>query len=123
MHLITSAEFYSKYQEKRTVVFVGNAPSMKGSNMGAWIDNFDVVVRFNECITVGYEKDVGSKTDILVVNPYITPKDEKKTQQSLDSCMTVLIISPETRRPYSKELAKIISNRDVFLHILQIYCT
>ena len=37
---------------------------MSGSNLGAEIDANEVVVRFNNAPTKGYEKDVGKKTSL-----------------------------------------------------------
>lgn len=46
------------------VILVGNGPSLKQSEFGSTIDKFDTVVRFNNYETKGYERNVGSKTDI-----------------------------------------------------------
>lgn len=52
--------------DKPRVIIVGNGPSLQGSGLGEFIDEFDIVVRFNSYRTAGYEKDVGSKIDIYV---------------------------------------------------------
>lgn len=100
MHLLTSDEFFAKFPEKRRIIFVGNAPSLKGERLGTWIDNHDIVVRFNKCPVAGFEVDVGTRTDILVTNPY----PEGVRPLSLTPNGVVLIISPQTRRPSSPEL-------------------
>lgn len=47
------------------VFVIGNGPSALNTPLGEEIDNADVVVRINDFQTKGYEKFVGSKTDIL----------------------------------------------------------
>src|SRR5690606_28398688 len=92
--------------ENQRVVFVGNAPSLAGEELGEWIDGHDVVIRFNEAPVAGFERQVGSRTDILVTNPY--PKNRKPFQLSQDGA--VLLISPQTRRPFSPELDEWVGN-------------
>jgi len=53
-----------------SVILVGNGESLLGSNMGEVIDSYDTVVRFDGLNIEGYEKDVGTKTDILVLDSY-----------------------------------------------------
>lgn len=45
------------------IILVGNGRSLLGREIGQEIDSFDTVVRFNNFITKGFEKSVGSKTD------------------------------------------------------------
>lgn len=53
----------------RTLAIVGNSPSALGRAQGMAIDEHDVVVRFNVAPATGeYARDVGSKTDIHVIN-------------------------------------------------------
>lgn len=85
------------FPEGQRVAIVGNAPSLRSSGRGNWIDAHDVVVRFNECALLGHETDVGHRTDILISNPYA----EKRTRQILDGTSQpkiVLILNPQTRR-------------------------
>lgn len=44
------------------IVLVGNSPCLLGKRLGEVIDGMDVVVRFNDWITKGFEGDVGKKT-------------------------------------------------------------
>ena len=53
-----------------SVILVGNGESLLGSNMGEVIDSYDTVVRFDGLNIEGYEKDVGTKTNILVLDSY-----------------------------------------------------
>ncbi len=45
-------------------LMVGNGPSLNGSGLGAKIDTFDEVVRFNDYVTQGFEADCGKKTTL-----------------------------------------------------------
>jgi hypothetical protein len=54
------------------ILLVGSGASLINSELGHIIDNFDgKVCRFNMYNTEGYEKDVGSKTDIWCLNAMI----------------------------------------------------
>lgn len=48
----------------KTVVLVGNGPSVEGKGLGKIIDASDEVVRFNNFRLNGFEDDVGSKTTL-----------------------------------------------------------
>ena len=109
MHLIFSSEFMSRFPENQTVIFVGNAPSLKNQKLGTWIDSHDIVVRFNESPVAGYEDDVGTKTDILVANPYLeNPKAIELSKQGI-----IVIISPQTRRLPSEQFEKWVTGYPV----------
>lgn len=53
---------------KESVVVVGNGASLLGRGLGTFIDNHDIVVRFNLFKTGGYSSDVGTKTDVWFNN-------------------------------------------------------
>lgn len=109
MHLIFPTEFLSRFPENQSVIFVGNAPSIKNQQLGTWIDSHDVVVRFNESPVAGYENDVGAKTDILVSNPYLEdPRPIELSEHGI-----VLIISPQTRRLPSEQLEQWVTKHPV----------
>ncbi|MFK7889191.1 MAG: glycosyltransferase family 29 protein [Granulosicoccus sp.] len=60
-----------------TVAVVGNGPGVLERRDGAFIDDHDVVVRFNAAaITSAYQPHVGNKTDLWVVSPAL-PASEK----------------------------------------------
>ena len=48
------------------VLLVGNGPSCLNKEYGDLIDSYQTVVRFNDFVINGYEKYVGSKTDVWV---------------------------------------------------------
>lgn len=47
------------------IIIVGNGGSLKDKELGGFIDSFDVVVRFNNFQLKGFEKSVGTKTNII----------------------------------------------------------
>lgn len=57
------------------IFIVGNGPSARHHQIGDMIDRADFVVRINNFQTVGHEKFVGTKTDLLFtcrLNEYLT---------------------------------------------------
>lgn len=109
MYLITPSQFLSRYPEGQSIIFVGNAPSLKGERLGKWIDSHDLVIRFNESPIVGYEDDVGLRTDILVTNPY----PENRRPFALTNGGVVIVISPQTRRLPSPQFESWVGNNSV----------
>ncbi|XP_076324129.1 beta-galactoside alpha-2,6-sialyltransferase 2-like [Tachypleus tridentatus] len=55
---------------------VSSSGSMYKSGLGKEIDTHDVVLRFNDAPTKGYEKDVGNKTTIRILNSQVVSKPE-----------------------------------------------
>lgn len=54
----------------KSVCIVGSADSLSGKKLGEIIDSHDIVVRINDPQIEGYEEDVGSKTNNLVLPPF-----------------------------------------------------
>ena len=50
----------------KSVAIVGNGPSEIGKKLGSEIDSHDIVIRFNNYDTVGFEEDYGEKTSIWI---------------------------------------------------------
>jgi len=48
----------------KSIVIIGNGASLKNSGLGKKIDEFDEVIRINECKTKGWEEDAGMKFTI-----------------------------------------------------------
>lgn len=57
-------DIFKKIIENKSIAVVGNAPTEIGKNKGLEIDSHDIVIRFNNYKTIGYENDYGTKTDI-----------------------------------------------------------
>uniref|UniRef100_A0A1A7XYS0 Beta-galactoside alpha-2,6-sialyltransferase 2 n=1 Tax=Iconisemion striatum TaxID=60296 RepID=A0A1A7XYS0_9TELE len=55
----------------KTCAVVTSAGAILHSRLGKEIDSHDVVLRFNAAPTEGYERDVGSKTTIRIINSQI----------------------------------------------------
>jgi len=49
-------------------VLVGNGERLRGAGLGAVIDAAERVVRFNEFLILGWENDVGTRTDCHYLN-------------------------------------------------------
>lgn len=62
-------------------VVVGNGPQLVGRGLGAFIDNHQTVIRFNEFETDGFEEDYGAKTDIWIVNKRLLADRELKRKR------------------------------------------
>ncbi|MBX7491550.1 glycosyltransferase family 29 protein [Helicobacter turcicus] len=60
---------FLRYIENKRIIVVGNSPIELGKNKGKVIDGFDIVIRFNNFVTQGYEEDYGSKTSIWGISP------------------------------------------------------
>lgn len=56
------------YLEGKSIAVVGSGPGEIGKGNGREIDLHDVVIRFNDYETRGYEQDYGSKTTVWVRN-------------------------------------------------------
>lgn len=53
-----------KIDSSLKAIIVSNSLSILKKEYGKIIDDFDIVIRLNKCVTDGYEKYIGSKTDI-----------------------------------------------------------
>ena len=88
---------------KKKVIVIGNAPYEK-ENMGEIIDNYDIIVRFNNYPDNGYGKHIGEKTDMWCVSDSTYVKN-KKLINSRNSIKDKYIVSPYN---YKKEHDSII---------------
>ncbi len=52
--------------QRATIAIVGNAGYLAGIEQGDYIDSHDLVVRMNNFLTAGYERQVGSKLDVFL---------------------------------------------------------
>ena len=50
--------------KNNSIIIIGNVPSVLNYNFGKLIDNQPLVARINNYQTNGYEKKIGTKTDV-----------------------------------------------------------
>ena len=55
----------------KNVVIVGSSGNLIDSKAGKEIDEYEYIVRFNRAPTAGFEEDVGSRTDLRIVNGHV----------------------------------------------------
>ncbi|XP_070538922.1 beta-galactoside alpha-2,6-sialyltransferase 1-like [Ptychodera flava] len=93
--------FTEMYKFSRCAV-VGSSFHLNQSGLGDAIDNHDAVLRFNDAPTVGFEKDVGTKTTFRVMNSRVF---EKVCTKELPSCPNATLLIWKTG-PYNGNLYK-----------------
>lgn len=70
-------ELYEHYLNHPKVLVIGNSPKVLKYKIGKYIDeHFDIVIRINKHPIKGYEKFIGSKTDIWATT-FNTPRPKK----------------------------------------------
>ena len=64
----------------KKVIFIGNSPTVLNKQLGNKIDEYDIVIRCNDFEIEGYEKYVGTKTNIWSTTS--SPLTEKQAYKS-----------------------------------------
>lgn len=71
---------YKDFIKNKNVIIVGPSRNLLGTNLGATIDGYDVVIRTNGAFPVqdGYKKDYGARCDVLYTNAYFSKNEIHK---------------------------------------------
>ncbi|XP_068586985.1 beta-galactoside alpha-2,6-sialyltransferase 2-like isoform X2 [Cebidichthys violaceus] len=82
----------SQYQRCAVVT---SAAAVLNSSLGGEIDSHDAVLRFNAAPTRGFERDVGNKTTIRIINSQIVARPQHRfSSSSLYQDVTLLVWDP-----------------------------
>jgi hypothetical protein len=78
--LLTADRIASLLNFPLTCAIVSSAGTLKDTRLGHWIDSHDIVIQLNNAPIWGHQLDVGSHTDIWLINEQaISPMDETLT--------------------------------------------
>ncbi|XP_006884171.1 PREDICTED: beta-galactoside alpha-2,6-sialyltransferase 1 [Elephantulus edwardii] len=73
---------------------VSSAGSLKSSQLGQEIDDHDAILRFNAAPTASFQKDVGTKTTIRLINSQLVTTDGRFLRDSLYSEGILIVWDP-----------------------------
>ena len=92
----TVNDFQMKSSNTKKIILIGNAPIEKQN--GVQIDQFDIIVRFNEFKIEGFEKFIGTKTTHwfvsgLIYNKYKDIAESEYAKLSIENKFVVMLDS------------------------------
>ncbi len=93
--------FHDFFRDCKSMAIVGNADTILNYENGHFIDAHDVVVRFNKAYTAGVERNVGSRTDILVANATYSASKAARPRESVNPRCIVCFLEPRQDTNYS----------------------
>lgn len=73
---IPRRRLFASDQPVKSCAVISSAGSLFNSNLGQFIDGHDLVMRFNHAPLAEFEQDVGTKTNIRIVNSQVISKPE-----------------------------------------------
>lgn len=82
----------------RSFGLVGNAPTATRWETGNRLEACDVIVRFNQARTTGYERAVGSRTDLLFANAHMGNLASDLPARELRPRAVVCLLTPRDAR-------------------------
>jgi len=82
------------------VCIIGNSPNLLENDLGEKIDSFDQVIRINDFLIKGFEKQIGSKTTVVAAgfsSASIMLSGNYETSYCMDTC-DIWVLHPDAGR-------------------------
>jgi hypothetical protein len=100
----------------KNIAIVGSSRNLIGSKLGKKIDKFKLVCRFNLAPTKNFERDVGKKEDILVMNHlfFVGKRFNKFHQNTKKIKRKIIIVIVD--HPDKNHIFFLKKNKDKFVH-------